>query len=139
MKRWLLLVALAATSGLLLVDVVPTLAGLADDEEAGASFQADLCAGRGCEVVHAQGLEDHDCEPSEWHFVITHVDEDTAPRSIHVVWAEDDASVGLARVDGRTAHYRTSSHLDQPVEDARTRIHEGWDGRFTLGDGPCQP
>jgi hypothetical protein len=139
MKRLLLVAALVTTAGLAAIDMAPTLAGLADTEKAHASFEADLCEDRSCQVVHASGLDDHDCNADEWHFAITQVDPDTAPRSIHVTWAEDDASVGLERVTGKTAHYRTSSHLEQPVENATTRITEDWDGTFRLGEGPCRP
>lgn len=135
MIRGLLVAALVATAGAAAMEIAPTLAGLADEEQAGGSFTADLCADRDCKLVHAQ-VGDHDCG-EEWHFIITRVDADSAPQSIHVTWTDGDAAVGLDRVTGQTAHYRTSSYLDQDVEDATARIHEGWDGRFTLGEGPC--
>lgn len=137
MKRWILLAALALTTGLLALNLVGTLAGVSDAEEAGGSFTADLCAEEDCKIVHAQALDDHECNEAEWHFVITRVDEETAPRSIHVTWSQGDAAVGLDRITGKSAHYRTSSYLDQPVEDATARIHEDWEGRFNLGEGPC--
>lgn len=137
MKRGLLLLALTLATGALALQVDGTFAGLADSSEAGASFTADLCAEEECKIVRAGGLDDHDCKETEWHFVITNVDGETAPRSVHVTWSEDDAAVRLEQVTGETAHYRTSSHLDQSVEKATARIHEDWEGNFRLGDGPC--
>lgn len=70
--------------------------------------------------------------------MLTRTSTQRAPRSIHVTWTDGDAAVGLERVTGHTAHYTTRSRLDQPVEDATARVDEDWDGRFTLGEGPCR-
>jgi hypothetical protein len=137
MMRSVLVGVLVVAAGVAVVDVAPTLAGLTDSETASGSFTADLCAREACKVVEAKGLDDHECDEDAWRFAITHVDEDTAPRSIHVTWTEGDAAVGLERVTGQTAHYRASSHLDEAVENATARIHEDWRGRFNLGEGPC--
>lgn len=138
MKRLVLLAALAVTAGFVALEVAGTLAGVSDAEEGGGSFTADLCADDPCKIIHAEGLENYRCNEAEWDLVITNVDTETAPRSIHVTWSEGDASVGLHSMRGHTAHYRTSSYLDQPVEDATARIHEDWNGRFHLGEGPCE-
>lgn len=137
MMRALLLTALALTAGLALVELTPTLAGIADEEQASGSFTADLCADRDCKLVEAGALRDHDCRPDEWRFVLTKMDPERAPRSIHVTWSDGDAAVGLHDVAGGSAHYRTSSYLDQDVEKATARVPEDWDGRFNLGEGPC--
>jgi hypothetical protein len=138
MMRTLLVAALVATAGFLALETVPTLAGLADEEQAAGSFTVDLCHERDCKIAHADSLEDHDCEEDRWKFVITRVDTDRAPSSIHVTWEGGaDATVGLDRARGKTAHYTTSSYTDRPVEDATARIYEAWDGNFRLGEGPC--
>lgn len=136
--RTLLVVTLLAGAGLAGVQLVTTQAGLVDTEPAQGSFAADLCSERDCKLVHAQNLDGYDCNPDGWHFVITKVDRESPPGSIHVTWEDGDAAVGLSEVRGHTAHYRTSSYLDQAVEDATVRIHEDWDGTFRLGEGPCQ-
>lgn len=138
MKRLLLVTGLVLTSGVVALEVTGTFAGMQDDETAAGSFRADLCHERPCEMIHAHGLDDHDCNEDEWRFVITSVDAETAPRSIHVNWSGGDASVGLDRVTGSVAQYGTSSYLDQQVEDAQTRLPEDWSGEFNLGEGPCQ-
>lgn len=138
MIRQLLLAGLLAGTALTGLQLVTTDAGVVDTETAGGSFTAEICSEEDCKVVHARGLDDHECNPDEWHFVITQTSRESAPRSIHVTWQDGDATVGLSRVTGQTAHYRTSSYLDQPVEDATARIAEDWDGQFRLGEGPCR-
>lgn len=138
MKRALLVAALVVSAGMVWTQAEGTQAGLVDTEQAGGSFTADLCDDSDCKIVHADSLEGYDCNPDEWHFTITQTSPEQAPGSIHVIWEDADAAVGLERVTGKVAHYRTSSYLDQQVEDATARIHEDWDGRFNLGEGPCQ-
>lgn len=92
-------------------------------------------------VIHvkAGSLGNHQCDSTEWHFVITQVsDPALAPASIHVVWANgSEADVVLHGVTGQTAHYYNYSNLDSPVVDAWTSIYDGWSGEFNLSHGPC--
>jgi hypothetical protein len=91
------------------------------------------------ETIEAKALTDHDCNSDEWHFVITQVEpEANAPQSITVKWANGDSeTVLLDEVTGKTAHYRTTSHLDSTVVSATAVIYNGWSGQFNLSHGPC--
>lgn len=91
--------------------------------------------------IHAKGMDDHGCEPDEWHLVITHVDQDhPAPGHIHVAWQDGtEQRIELGRVTGRVAHYVTTAELDQPMTEATAVIDEGWRGQFNLSHGPCHP
>ena len=90
-------------------------------------------------TIAAKALSDHECDSSEWHFVITQVDDEAnAPASITVTWANgQSASVPLDKVTGGTAHYATTQHLDSTVTAATAVIYEDWDGQFNLSHGPC--
>lgn len=95
----------------------------------------------GGSTISAQALNDHDCDSSEWHFVITQVDEEAnAPDSISVQWANGSSEdVSLGNFTGGVAHYTTTSNLDSTVTSATASIYEGWSGQFNLSHGPCQP
>ncbi len=91
-------------------------------------------------TVTAKSLQDHECDANEWAFVITQVGRDgvDAPASIFVRWQQgDNREVRLDRVTGSTAHYLTTEHLDQPVEEATANLPDGWSGQFNLSHGPC--
>src|SRR5689334_1993148 len=49
-------------------------------------------------TIHAKALSDHECDNSEWQFVITQVqDASSAPSSIDVTWANGNSeSVALS-------------------------------------------
>jgi hypothetical protein len=91
--------------------------------------------------VKASSLTDHECDATEWHFVITQLDsEAAAPDTIHVVWTNgEEADVPLAKFTGKTAHYVTTLNLDSTVVDATAVLPDGWSGQFNLSHGPCGP
>jgi hypothetical protein len=74
--------------------------------------------------ISAKALTEHGCDPDEWGFVITGIDDPAdAPASITVVWANGDTEVvPLDEVTGKTAHYRTTSNLDSTVVSATAEI-----------------
>lgn len=92
-------------------------------------------------VIHIKegSLGNHQCDSSEWHFIITQVsDPQLAPSSVHIVWANgNEADVPLDGVTGQAAHYYDYSNLDSPVVDGWTSIYDGWSGEFNLSHGPC--
>ena len=89
--------------------------------------------------ISAKALTDHECNSSEWHFVITQVDTAAhAPASITVEWANGATEVvPLDKYTGKTAHYVTTSNLDSNVVSATTNIYAAWSGQFNLSHGPC--
>jgi hypothetical protein len=90
-------------------------------------------------TVSAKALTDHECNSSEWHFVMTGLDaDDEAPSSIDVSWSGGaSATVALSRVTGGVAHYSTTAHLDATVTSATATMAAGWTGQFNLSHGPC--
>jgi len=69
--------------------------------------------------VRPPTLTDHECDVTEWHFVITQLGAESAPGVIIVVWTGGASeAVPLWKVTGSTAHYRTTSNLDRAVTDA---------------------
>lgn len=90
-------------------------------------------------TISAKALSDHECDDSEWHFVITQVEsEGQAPASIFVTWANGaNEDVPLDAFTGGVAHYATTSNLGSPVTGASTQIYEEWGGQFNLSHGPC--
>ena len=91
-------------------------------------------------------LTSHGCDATEWHFIITQVDDlgpppgntDEAPATIHVTWANgNSADVPLAHTPGGTAHYHTTLNLGSTVTGATAVIYDSWSGVFTLSHGPC--
>jgi hypothetical protein len=121
---------LAITAGVVLVAAAPSSA---------SSGSAVLPSGGGTQVIEAHALDDHECNSTEWHFVITGiVDGIEAPASIHVTWANgDSADVPLDTVTGEVAHYSTTLNLDSTVTSATAVIDDAWDGQFNLSHGPC--
>ncbi len=89
--------------------------------------------------ISAKALVYHECDTTEWHFVITSVvDAASAPSSIHVTWGNGtSADVPLDKVTGKTAHYAANAHLDSNVTSATATIYTDWDGQFNLSHGPC--
>lgn len=89
--------------------------------------------------VSAKALHDHECNGSEWHFVITGISGPVLPpASIHVTWASgDEADVPLEQLTGQAAHYTTTANLDVHIVSATTFIDAAWDGQFNLSHGPC--
>ncbi len=96
-------------------------------------------------IAHAQGKEitakaliDHECDATEWHFVITQVDTEAAPASITVEWTNHQIEeVPLDKYTGKVAHYVTTSNLGSTVVSATADIYIGWSGQFNLSHGPC--
>lgn len=89
--------------------------------------------------IDAKALNDHGCNTSEWHFVITQIDEEgNAPGSIDVTWANgNSATVSLDKFTGGVAHYSTTANLDSTVTSATAMIYSSWSGEFNLSHGPC--
>jgi hypothetical protein len=90
-------------------------------------------------TITAQALTDHECDSTEWHFVITQIENGAnAPASVTVVWAKGQSEpVLLDKFTGKTAHYATTSNLDSTVVSATAQIYTGWSGQFNLSHGPC--
>jgi hypothetical protein len=93
----------------------------------------------GTKTINAKALTDHECNSSEWHFVITQIDTAAdAPASIHVTWANGQSEdVPLTTFTGGVAHYVTTDNLDSTVTSATAVIYAGWSGQFNLSHGPC--
>ena len=89
--------------------------------------------------VKTSSLTDHDCDSSEWHFVITQIDDEVnAPASITVKFSGGaTVVVGLEKFTGGVAHYTTTQHLGETVIDATAILYAGWSGEFNLSHGPC--
>jgi len=89
--------------------------------------------------ISAKALDDHECDATKWHFVITQVEpEANAPANITVNWANSEtAAVPLDAYTGKTAHYATTLNLDSTVTSATAQIYSEWDGQFNLSHGPC--
>ena len=90
-------------------------------------------------TIFAKALTDHECNSTEWHFVINQVDsEANAPASITVTFSGGDVlEVPLDKFTGGVAHYATTQNLDEAVTSASTTIYDGWSGQFNLSHGPC--
>jgi len=89
--------------------------------------------------ITAKALVDHECNSSEWHFVITQIgSHGQAPATIKVKWANGAQEViSKGKYTGKTAHYTTYSNLNSSVTEAYTHIYKGWSGQFNLSHGPC--
>jgi len=90
--------------------------------------------------VNSGSLVDHECNSSEWHFIINQIaDKTLAPASIHVTWANgSQADVPRGNpFQSNVAHYTTTLNLDSVVTNATAEIYSEWDGRFNLSHGPC--
>ncbi len=113
----------------------------------GIGRTADVHRGRSrrCPLATRQGSDQckallgHECNDTEWHFVINQVDAKAdAPATIHVMWANgNSADVALAKITGGVAHYVTTDNLDTVVTSATATIYGGWSGQFNLSHGPC--
>lgn len=85
-------------------------------------------------------IASYDCDPSEWHFVITKINGGpvNAPSEIKVTWENGaQAEIPLTKFAGKVAHYQTALHLDSSVTEATAVIYKEWNGNFNLGSGPC--
>ena len=93
--------------------------------------------------VKQASLSDHECNDSEWHFVINQIpDECEHPASIHVYWSNgEDAIVPLEKSSGDVAHYTSNLYLSPSIKvtNATADICDDWDGQFVLSHGPCKP
>jgi hypothetical protein len=89
--------------------------------------------------ISAKSLLGHECDDTEWHFVINQIDVvANAPATIHVTWANGQSEdVPLAKFTGGVAHYVTTDNLDSVVTSATATIYGGWSGQFNLSHGPC--
>lgn len=95
--------------------------------------------------VKESSLTNHECNSTEWHFVINQIGTaDQAPAYIWVTWYQPGplyyvGQVWLSTFTGGVAHYRTTNHLDLVVINAIASIYESWGGEFNLSHGPCNP
>jgi hypothetical protein len=92
-------------------------------------------------TIYAQALLSHDCNASEWHFIINQVDDShSPPGSIRVKWDNGvTLTIPLTTVSGGAAHYYTTAFLGNTVVEASTSIYKLWTGQFVLSHGPCGP
>ncbi|KKL09891.1 hypothetical protein LCGC14_2561340, partial [marine sediment metagenome] len=89
-------------------------------------------------VIHAKALTDHECDSTEWHFVITQISEESlAPDFIIVEFSGGLGQVNRGAFTGGVAHYTLGTNLNGPVLDAWATIYAEWDGQFNLSHGPC--
>ncbi len=116
----------------ILAIVMLTAIGMAGFATVGAQPSAD-------KEISAKALDDHECDDTEWHFVINQIDEEAdAPASINVMWANGtQADVPLDKFTGKVAHYTTTLELNSTVTSATAEIYAEWDGQFNLSHGPC--
>ncbi len=75
----LLRTVLAALGALTLVVSGATVAGASPVQENGGSSQTTST-----ETISAKAINDHECDSTEWHFVITQVTPENAPEAITV-------------------------------------------------------
>ncbi|MEO5691244.1 MAG: LPXTG cell wall anchor domain-containing protein [Candidatus Saccharimonadales bacterium] len=89
--------------------------------------------------ISAKALTDHDCNETEWHFVINQIDSEVnAPAFITVNFSNGNTVVvAKNKFTGGVAHYTTTSNLSSTVESATTTIYSSWSGQFNLSHGPC--
>lgn len=89
--------------------------------------------------ISAKALTDHECNATEWHFVINQIDSDlNAPMSITVNFSNNNSViVTMNKFTGGVAHYTTTSNLSSTVVSASTAIYSTWSGEFNLSHGPC--
>jgi hypothetical protein len=127
-------------------DQLLDLANLGSDQDSGPRIthsnagQGEI-EGEDSKTIFAKALVDHECDDSEWHFVINQVkSRDFCPATISVTWANgDNRNVTLdAEPKSKTVcHYTTDANLDSPVIEAKAEIYEEWEGNFNLSHGPC--
>lgn len=96
-------------------------------------------ASDGTLTIYAHALSDHECDSTEWHFIINRVSPaSNAPASISVSFANGDTvTAPLEGVTGKAAHYTTTADLTSTVVSATAQIYAGWTGQFVLSHGPC--
>ncbi|HSX44041.1 MAG TPA: hypothetical protein VLE69_01970 [Candidatus Saccharimonadales bacterium] len=90
-------------------------------------------------TISAKALTDHECDPTEWHWVINQIsDESLAPASITANFGNGNSEVvSLEKFTGGVAHYTATSNLDSTVTSTTTSIYTDWSGEFNLSHGPC--
>jgi Sec-independent protein translocase protein TatA len=115
----------------------------ADRQEQKAAHRADKQHAKSSPTgedgtIFAKALDEHECDSSEWHFVINQVGSSAdAPDAISVTWSNGDTqSVPLDKFTGKVAHYSTSANLDASVTEASASV-DGDIGQFNLSHGPC--
>lgn len=110
-----------------------------DDRDRVAGFATVGAQASEDKQIHAKALDDHEYDDTEWHLVITQIDdEEDAPESLNVTWANGtQADVELDKFTGQVAHYTTSLELNSTVTNATAEIYAEWDGQFNLSHGPC--
>ena len=91
------------------------------------------------QVSGAKAIPDHECIPTEWHWVMTQLDRvEDAPLAISVTWANGQTmEVSRTAFTGKVAHYATNANLTSAVVNATTVAPAGWAGQFNLSHGPC--
>ena len=105
-----------------------------------ATFVFLLMGGGGMSTAYAQqmitakALTDHGCDSTEWHFVITQIDDEAnAPASITVVWA--NMRVEVVQLDKLHGRSRSLCHDFESRQHGRVR--DSRDLRRMAG--PIQP
>jgi hypothetical protein len=126
-RRRTIAVVLAALAGLVAVFLITTAGG-----------GGNIARAQGGTIT-AKALTNHECNSTEWHFVITQINSAAnAPASITVEWANGNTEVvPLTKFTGGVAHYVTTSNLDSTVVSATAQIYTAWSGQFNLSHGPC--
>ena len=91
------------------------------------------------QVSGAKAINDHECVPTEWHWVLNQLDREAdAPRAISVTWANGQTiDVPLEKFTGKVAHYTTTANFNLAVVNATAVAPAGWSGQFNLSHGPC--
>lgn len=102
-------------------------------------FSVGVVLANNAKVIHAKALDSHDCDSTEWHFVINQISsENLAPSSIRVTWANNvSENVLMWKFTGKVAHYVTVFNLGSTVTGASAEIYADWKGQFNLSHGPC--
>jgi hypothetical protein len=76
---------------------------------------------------------------TEWHFIITEIEEDQAPATILIHWIIGDSYITLDKFQYGVAHY----YLDDVMpygsypKSGTAEIYNGWSGVFNLCEGPA--
>ncbi len=86
-------------------------------------------------------VDDFDCNPDEWKFMLKHGKAHTPPAEIYVDWGRPhgDEAVSLTHVSqGQVAMYVTTQNLEYTVQSMKAEVPEAWDESFfMLSHGPC--
>jgi len=106
----------------------------------GRSAALTVTAPAGAVHLHEPTLTDHDCDATEWHFVINKISGD-APATITVEWSNGTTStLPMTHETMTTAHYSSTEHLDDgvvPVDAWFMPVEGSTYGMFNLSHGPC--